>query len=149
MTRLIAMRGFPGSGKTTFARKWVAEDRAKRARVNRDDIRKMLDGGVHVIGVTEIRAIIIRDASILELLKRGFSVVCDDTNLSGNHVRALQDLARIAGVDFWVEDLRNVPLKTCLERNAARTDKAPVPEEDIRRMHALFVNPHNHQEPCA
>ncbi|MEO5876815.1 MAG: AAA family ATPase, partial [Streptosporangiaceae bacterium] len=80
MATLHITRGLPASGKTTWATAWTAQDRAGRARVNRDDLRAMLDTGEHVRGVTEKRVMAVRDAAILDLLRQGFDVVCDDTN---------------------------------------------------------------------
>lgn len=44
MTELRITRGYPSSGKTTYARNWVAEDPEHRVRVNRDDLRWNLYG---------------------------------------------------------------------------------------------------------
>jgi predicted kinase len=139
MTILIITRGLPASGKTTHARQWVAGDRAHRARVNRDDLRTMLDDGQFERGVTEPRILAARDAAILGLLGKGLSVICDDTNLPQRTARDLAALARRAGADFAVYDYTHVPLETCLERNAARADKVPVPEDAIRDMHARYL----------
>lgn len=139
MNILIITRGLPGSGKTTHARQWVAGDRAHRARVNRDDLRAMLDDGEFQKGVTEPRILAARDAAILGLLRKGLSVICDDTNLPQRTARDLAALARQAGADFAVYDYSGVPLETCLERNAGRTDKQPVPEAAIRDMHARYL----------
>src|SRR6202035_2221954 len=81
MVTLHLTRGLPASGKTTWAMSWVAQDRAGRARGHRDDLRKMLDDGVHVKGVTEQRVMAVRDAAIVRMLRNGIDVVCDDTNL--------------------------------------------------------------------
>lgn len=140
MSTLIITRGLPASGKTTAARAWVAEDRAHRARVNRDDLRMMLDHGEFVKGVTEDRIIAARDAVILGLLGRGLAVICDDTNLPQRTARDLARLAKRGKAGFAVLDFTDVPLETCLERNAARQDKAPLPAEAIRDMHLRFLN---------
>lgn len=139
MTNLLITRGLPGCGKTTYARRWVSEGRAHRARVNRDDLRAMLDDGEFVEGLTEPRVIAARDAAIGSLLSQGVDVICDDTNLPQRTARDLARLAARAGADLTVVDLTDVPLETCLARNAARTDKPPVPEEAIRDMHARYV----------
>ena len=40
MPKIILCRGIQGSGKSTWARKWVLEDPEHRVRFNNDDIRK-------------------------------------------------------------------------------------------------------------
>src|SRR6266702_998083 len=135
----LITRGLPASGKTTHARAWVAEDRAHRARINRDDIRGMVDEGVFKAGVTEPRIIAARDAAVLALLRKGVDVINDDCNLPQRVARDLARLARRAGADFDVVDLTRVDLDECLRRDAARTDKAPVGEAVIRSMHARFL----------
>lgn len=139
MTVLIVTRGLPGCGKTTQARDWVAADRAHRSRVNRDDLRNMVDEGVFIKGVTEGRIQQARDSLIFGLLKRGQDVICDDTNLPLRTVRDLRKLATRAGASFEVWDLTNVPLDVCLERDAARWDKNPVGEPVIRDMYNRFI----------
>lgn len=139
MADLLITRGLPGCGKTTLAREWVAADREHRARVNRDDIRAMLDDGQFVKGVTEPRVLAARDAAILSLLSKGVDAICDDTNLPQRTARDLAKLAKRAGAVLTVIDLTDVPLGTCLERNAARTDKHPVPEAAIRDMRARYL----------
>ena len=140
MPILIITRGLPGSGKTTHARAWVEGDREHRARVNRDDIRQMLDHGEFVKGVTEGRVLAARDALILGLLAKGLNVICDDTNLPQRTARDLARLAKRSRADFCVYDYSNVPMETCLARNAARTDKPPVGEAVIRDMHMRYLN---------
>jgi predicted kinase len=139
MTRLLITRGLPGCGKTTYAREWVAGDREHRGRVNRDDLRVMLDHGQFVKGVTEPRVLAARDAAILSLLSKGVDTICDDTNLPQRTARDLAKLAKRAGAELAVIDLTDVPLGTCLERNAARTDKPPVSEAAIKDMHARYL----------
>lgn len=139
MTRLLITRGLPGCGKTTRARQWVGEDREHRARVNRDDLRAMLDDGEFVKGITEPRIVAARDAAISSLLRQGVDVMSDDTNLPQRTARDLARLAAHAGADFAVVDLTDIPLDVCLIRNSLRTDKPPVPEPVIRDMHARYL----------
>jgi predicted kinase len=137
MVTLHITRGLPASGKTTWATAWTAEDRAGRVRVNRDDLRAMLDSGEHIKGVTEKRVMAVRDAAILDLLREGFDVVCDDTNLPQRVARDLGRLAEQAGADLEVHDFTDVTLETCLERDAAR--ERPVGADRIRDLHQRFL----------
>lgn len=139
MPVLVITRGLPGCGKTTHARAWVAEDREHRARVNRDDIRSMLDDGTWVKGITEARVLAARDALILGLLSKGLDVICDDTNLPQRTARDLARLAKRARAGFEVVDLTGVPWAECIQRDAARADKKPVGGPVIVDMYERYL----------
>lgn len=145
MTVLRIYRGLPASGKTTHARAWVAEDRANRIRVNRDDLRRMIDDGSFVKGVTESRIIAVRDSGIRSALAAGFSVVCDDTNLDARTVRELINIAVRAGVKWEIIDLTDVSLKTCVERDLDR--EKPVGSKVIIDMYERFIAGKDHPLP--
>ncbi|MFC3504488.1 AAA family ATPase [Micromonospora krabiensis] len=140
--RLIATRGLPGSGKTTKAEEWVAVDPVRRARVNRDDLRKMVHNGVYIkqgreSAGTEKAIIAARDASIAALLRLGIDVINDDTNLPTRTIRDLRRLAVLAGADFEVWDLTDVPLVACIARDRER--EKPVGDDVIRDMERRFL----------
>ena len=99
-------------------------------------LRLMMHGGY---ADAEVQVTAARDAAIGALLGRGVSVVCSDTNLPQRVARDLARVARLAGAGVEVRDMTDVPLETCLARNAARTDKEPVPEDRVRDMHARYV----------
>lgn len=130
-------RGLPGSGKTTLARAWVAEDPTVRARVNRDSVRAMLHDSVFLGPTTERSVMAVRDAAIGSLLRRGVSIACDDTNLPSRVIRDLLALATSAGVPHEVVDLTNVSAEVCIERDAARA--VTVGASVIRDMHTRYL----------
>jgi len=138
MTELLITRGLPGCGKTYFASAWVAENPESRARVNRDDLRSMVHDGAWIKGVTEPRILVARDALVSALLKRGVSVVVDDTNLPQRTARDLAKLAKRAGAELRVVDFTHVPIETCIDRDAQR-DRS-VGEKVIRGMHMRYLN---------
>lgn len=135
MPTLHIARGIQASGKTTFARAWVAEDTEHRARVNRDDLRALLHGGY--AKEIERRVIHARDALITSLLAAGVDVFCDDTNLPSRTVRDLMKVAAKARAAFQVHDFTDVPLDLCVARDAARPE--PVGEQVIRDTWARFI----------
>jgi predicted kinase len=139
MSKLIITRGLPGSGKSTFARGWVAEDPVGRAEVNRDYLRRMLHDGTHIHGFngTEASVTAVLDAAIKSLLRKGIDVVCSDTNLPQRVARDLSNIAMIVGAEFEVQDFTDVPLDLCLERDALRDPS--VGAEVIRGMHSRYL----------
>lgn len=148
MTKLVITRGLPGSGKTTRARAWVAEDPKTRIRVNRDDSRAMFHAGRLGSQDQERQVTVARDASVAALLRKGWDVVCDDTTLPSRHARDLRRVAILAGADFEVWDMTDVDLDVCLERNRNRAGTpAFVPEDVIRDMHQRFVHGRAHPLP--
>lgn len=152
MGSLTITRGLPGSGKTTFARAWVASSPTTRARVNRDDLRAMCHDGTFVqqraetVG-TERAIIAARDAAITALLGRGLDVINDDTNLPQRVARDLRRLAERAGVSFSVVDLTDVSVDECIRRDAARA--RVVGEAVIRDHWQRFVRNQPHPLPLA
>jgi predicted kinase len=152
MPILRIIRGLPGSGKTTLARAWVAEDPVRRFRANRDDFRAMGHDSTFVKQDadnpgTERTIVAARDAAISALLRKGVNVICDDTNLPQRVARDLRRLAVLAGAEFEVWDLTDVPVETCIERDAARVGRAHIGETVIRDMHTRYVRGKAHPLP--
>ncbi|GAA2705880.1 AAA family ATPase [Micromonospora olivasterospora] len=133
--RLIATRGLPASGKTTFARTL----QPSVVRVNRDDLRRMLHGERLFTQWAEAQVTRAQRAQVEALLRGRVSVCVDDTNL---RARTLRDWARLAadcGAGFEVHDFTDVPLDECLRRDAARPEADRVGEEAIRRLHHRYL----------
>ncbi|MBC9706003.1 MAG: AAA family ATPase [Enterococcus sp.] len=102
---LIALSGISGSGKTTWANAWAAEDPQNRVRVNQDDIRTQL---FTTPDYSKEQEKLVRKhlrELILSSLKEGKSVVSDNTNLGAGKLQHLHDIARHLGVGFRVHRL--------------------------------------------
>jgi predicted kinase len=84
--------GLPASGKSTWAKEQVAKSGGQMKRVNKDDMRNMIDGGKYSRG-NEKSILAIRDLIIEHYLSVGISVVVDDTNLHPKHKEALKVIA--------------------------------------------------------
>lgn len=137
MPTLVICRGIPASGKTTLAKQWLKSDPENRARVNRDDLRKMLNNGHFIKGVTEGTVIKARDLLIRNLLRDGKDVISDDTNLPARTVKDLMKIAQEFGAEVKVLDFTDVPLETCIARDKLRA--APVGISVITDMYNRFV----------
>ena len=130
MPKLIMCKGLPGSGKSTWAK---AQD--GYVRVNKDDIRIKL--GMSRAGFKreqEFAVIDHRDHLISEALKAGVTVISDDTNFGKKHEPALRALAKKFGAEFEVKDFTDVPVETCIERDALRAGDARVGADVIWGM---------------
>src|SRR3712207_593207 len=135
MTRLLITRGLPASGKTTFA----VRLQPGVARVNRDDLRRMLHGRRLFTQWAEGQVTAVQRAMVEALLAARADVMVDDTNLRGKTVKEWARLAARYGASFEVHDFTDVPLDECLRRDAARPDAERVGEEQIRRMHQRYL----------
>lgn len=143
MTKLVIMRGLPASGKSIWAKVWVAEDPHNRARVNRDDLRVMIHNGLYSGHRTEDKIIKARNLLTINLLVHGVDVVIDDTNLASGTVRDLLKLAAEAGAEVEVKDFTDVSLTTCIHRDEKRYDganpRACVGKGVIMDMHERYI----------
>lgn len=134
MTTLTITRGLPASGKTTWARQ-----QPRAVRVNRDDLRRMLHGGMLGLGWAEKQVTVAQRAQIEALLRAGVNVICDDTNLRAKIVRELAELALRCGADVVYRDFTDVPVEDCVARDAARDPAERVGEDVIRGMFERYL----------
>lgn len=137
-TTLTVTRGLPASGKTTYAKHLLElAEPGSLVRMNRDDLRASMHGKGHYVHDTEKQITLVQHGGIEALLRAGVSVVVDDTNLRSRNLRSLAELAWKTEAEFAVEDFTDVPLMTCLERNAKRADA--VPDDVILKMHQRYL----------
>lgn len=136
---IIITRGYPASGKSTWARQWVTDGAAleqKRARVNRDDFRSMVYDASGVLPYEHEQIVTkLQREAVVRLVKGGHHVVIDDTNLRLKYARAWADLAVELGVEFSVRDFET-HVDICLDRDWNRHKE--VGEEVIRNFAARF-----------
>lgn len=136
MSRLIMLKGLPASGKSTWAKERVLASNGRVKRINKDDLRALLDDSIWS-KQNEKNILAVRDLIVKHYLSNDFEVIVDDTNLSPNHEETLRRLADESGAKFEIESFLDIPLATCILRNAQRPN--PVPEKAIRSMFNAFL----------
>lgn len=155
MPKLIMTKGLPASGKSTWAKEYVLGSGGRCKRINKDDLREMVDAGKWS-REREKEILNIRDTLIIFWLNSGYDVICDDTNLAEKHLINLRqivnnlnkDIIHLKGtanieaknlIEFEVNDsFLNVPLTECIERDVERGKKS-VGRKVITKMYFDYI----------
>jgi len=139
MPTLEMFMGLPASGKTTIAKARVLKYPNSYKRVNKDDLREMLDGG-HWSKGNEKFVLLVRDQIIREALNSGRHVICDDTNLHPKHEQQLRQIAKECDARFHINKVfLDVPVEECIKRDLKR--QRSVGSDVIMGMYNQFLRP--------
>ncbi len=135
---LIATRGLPASGKSTWARKKCDDNLGKYKLVDKDSLRSCIDNGQWSKHNEEF-VLKTRNFIIEEALKDGYSVIVHDTNLYNKHMETFKEIARKYSAEFIVQDFTDVPLEECIKRDLKRLNS--VGKDVIVKMYKDFLEP--------
>lgn len=157
--KLILTIGLPGSGKTTWAEKfikdngyfiWRDECPARAAgfldthmtwfyNSNRDDLRFEIYKKYNIKGNQEKEITKIQEERVLKAFKYGRSVIISDTNLNEKTQNRWKQISNENDVDFEIKDFTNVDLDTCIENDLKR--ERSVGRDVIMNMHFKYIRP--------
>lgn len=102
-------------------------------RVNKDDLRSMLDDGVYSKTNEElIRKV--QEKLVRTSLHEGFDVIIDNTHLVAKTLKHVHLLAESIGDTRVIEKCFNTSVEECLRRNALRDPRVRVPDDAIVNM---------------
>lgn len=135
MIKVIMMKGLPGCGKSTLAKKMIDDSPNSYKRVNKDDLRAMLDNGNHSKDMEKF-ILQVRDEIIIKAIENGKHVIVDDTNLAPKHEERIKQLIQ-GKAELSIIDMTDVPIDVCIERDLRRNRS--VGEKVIRQMHRQFI----------
>lgn len=134
--KLIMMKGLPASGKSTAAKELVKDNLGNYKRINRDDLRAMIDNGKwskhnekSIIGAEKVLAGM--------YLRTGYNVIIDDCNLSQKNYELWFNFASEIGATFEVVDFTHIPIDECIKRDQKRPNY--VGEKVIKKMYNEFL----------
>lgn len=143
MPVLIALSGISGSGKSTYAKAWVAEDPANRVRVNQDEIRAEMFETPDYSEEQEKRVLARNAELIRQYLSQGKSVISDNTNLTVGKLQYLEDTARHFKAEFRLHRLE-ISMDEAKARIAKRAADGGlmVPDFVLDNQYAAFQKTH-------
>lgn len=134
---LILLVGIPGSGKTTYAKKYISEYPKTPVHLSSDKIREELYGDESVQG-NPAEVFTIMQKRAIEALNEGHDVLYDATNVTrkdrASVIGICPKFAQIECHIIWA------PIDTCIERDASR-DRT-VGKEIIDKMLKRFQAPY-------
>jgi predicted kinase len=139
--KVIILKGLPASGKSTYAKDLVDRNAGKYKRVNKDDLRAMLDNSYWSKG-NEKFVLKARDWLIVEALNDGKNVLVDDTNLHPKHEIKIRELVKeynqknSSNVGVEVKFFE-IDLEEAIKRDLKRFSS--VGEKVIREMYYDFI----------
>lgn len=143
MKTVYILKGLPASGKSTWSKSMLNEHPGVYKRINKDDLRAMLDNTYWSSG-NEQFVQKIRDMLIIEALKEGKHVIVDDTNLDPKHEIRIREIVR-AYMNETAEQVKveikdfDASLEECIKRDAKRP--VPIGEKVIKDIHKRYREP--------
>jgi len=142
---IIVLSGVPGSGKTSFARKYFKEEQI----LSSDKFRKIL-GGVFSVNDSIIpnqnvsnKAFDLMEHLLEERAKYGYLTVIDATNLEWSYIKQWKKIADKYKRNFFLF-IFEVDKETALEWNKKRIEK--VPKEVIEDFFNKYKNLLEHEK---
>lgn len=133
MRTLICLRGLPASGKSSWSRDQIAKEPCRWRRVNRDDLRAMMNPPVWSRESEEL-IVAAQDKIIREALSAGYDVIVDNCHVTTASMKQLYKLAEEIGDITVLEKAFNTSAKECLVRNSKREGRERVPDKVITDM---------------
>lgn len=137
MSTLYVMCGAPGSGKSTWANKFI-DGRAQTVYLSRDAVRMSIITDKDAYFSHEDEVYDKFTDLIVEKLTEGVDVVADATHLSRGSRKKLVNTLAAKGMTFSMYDLifvmMDTPEAVCIKRDATRTGRQHVTADVISRM---------------
>lgn len=141
MSKLVIMRGLPGSGKSTWAKAWVNEDPINRVRLNWDDMRNMM--GPYWIPERENTGILkeLREKFLKHMMERNWDIVCDNMNLNPKEIEFYENIVKEFNEDGhpYTIEFKDffIPVEECIRRDAMRAN--PIGEKTIKSLFHKYM----------
>jgi len=142
MKKLILMRGCPGSGKSTWIKKYNLELYTlcpDELRILFSSLEKQADGSYRISQKHDKVVWETFDKMLEYRMSIGVPTVVDATCSLTKDLRRYKELADKYKYEVVIIDFTKVPLETCLVQNKTRPEWKFVPEEAIRNIYSRYA----------
>lgn len=129
--KVIITKGLPGSGKSTWAKEQVLKGKGRVKRVNKDDLRALIDADAPYSSANERFILKCQEKIIAAAIRGNHHIIVDNTNLNPIHEIAIRKLAGPM-VKVEVKDFTDVSPEECIRRDSKR--EKPVGAAVINKM---------------
>ena len=140
--QIILTRGIPGSGKSTWAKAWVAESPETRIRLNWDDMRNMM-GPYWVPSREPInKAMMWCAVNTAAYCDKPYDIVIDNMNLNPKGWKEVEEWIETYNASHHAKSLNLcyvlyfkdffIPVDECIRRDAMRSN--PIGEKTIKEI---------------
>lgn len=120
MLQIIMAKGLPASGKSTWAKDHVKKNSGEWKRINRDELRLMLDAGEWSPQMEKF-IVATRNAMLVTALRKGLNVIIDDTNLRDENWKDVCEIAERENLDVMVlEKCFPIDINEAIQRDSLR-----------------------------
>lgn len=128
---MMIVRGLPGSGKSTYSKRWVAQDPENRVRISRDDLRHQLYGKYYGLTISQESTVTKMEWGLIKTaLASRQSVIIDNQNLKDSYVYPYLKIALEHKVNVVHKDFK-IDIDVVLAQNKQRPADRIVPEDKI------------------
>lgn len=140
MPKIILTQGIQGSGKSTWAKKWVEEDPIHRVRWNNDDCRRMC--GPYSVLERESFITSTRHSFIHKAMIDKKDIVIDDMNLNTRTTEYYEKIVKAyndQNTDKYVLEYKqffNISVDECILRDSFRPN--PIGEKIIKSTYRKY-----------
>lgn len=135
MRKVTICKGLPASGKSTWAKDKVKNKPGRTKRINKDDLRAMLDSS-HWSKANEKYVLQLRDNMLLECLDMGYNVIIDDTNFHPKHEERIRELVSDYNKGMYGDSI-NKEKNVQVEVKFFEVDPKEAIERDLKRVNSV------------
>ncbi len=137
--KIFFLRGIPGSGKTTWTKKFIEEHGAENVvRINKDSLRESLSFGKYSKNIEKLINEVEESIFVSAYMNNIPFIIIDNTHMASKHEERFRNIFNMnhmseKGYEFIVKTFE-VDLQEAIKRDLTRGDKS-VGEKVIRKIY--------------